>query len=493
MRHEEREPSGWRVSDGRPEPAQLAAVMEPIVETVDPEMVIVFGSAARATMTAESDVDLVVVKDVSDLEAMKARAAVCLPTGHPPVHIVPATRRLLNDLRDSPSWIYGPAMAEGIVAYERGGGARGWSTRAWDRIAIPESPGERMVPFAMFEATAEAREREARVISAAPSTVGINMHPTLPGVFLPAAATALRVDMPTVPAGTAAFPVLNTSLTAAARDKGVAGPETAAAIGVTTVDFKRVTGSFRIALEDIQKLDTIETTLTDNLAAVMSDAADALVVNGVVAVDAVVSAVPGFFSAANPLVTAATAATTAADFAAYVSAMAGAIDGKYARMPQDVSMLCAPEVIADAIATYSTTGPRSAYSELAATFRGVTATDRITPSNTHVSPAIAVRHSVPGRVAVSARWSGMQVIRDPFSDANKGEIILTAIMMMSGAKVLRGDVYKGSGRADPRPRRRNQDRGAGDPGHRVSGAGRPGPNVRRVSRPARTPYPGRRA
>lgn len=300
-----------------------------------------------------------------------------------------------------------------------------------------------MVPFAMFEAPPETRNRETRTITAAPSTVGINMHPTLPGVFLPAAATALRVDMPTVPSGTAAFPVLSTSLTAGARDKGVAGPETAAAIGVTTVDFKRVTGSFRIALEDIQKLDTIESTLTDNLAAVMSDAADALVVNGVVAVDNVDSAVPGFFSAANPLVTAATAASTAADFAAYVSAMAGAIDGKYARMPGDVSMLCAPEVIADAIATYSTTGPRSAYSELAATFRGVTATDRITPSNAHVSPAIAVRHSVTGRVAVSARWSGMQVIRDPYSDANKGEIILTAVMMMSGAKVLRGDVYKG--------------------------------------------------
>jgi HEPN domain-containing protein len=181
MRDEEREPSGWRVSDGRPEPAQLAAVMQPIVETVDPEMVIVFGSAARATMTAESDVDLVVVKDVSDLEAMKARAAVCLPTGHPPVHIVPATRRLLNDLRDSPSWVYGPAMAEGIVAYERGGGARGWSTRAWDRIAIPESPGERMVRILYYQREEamdwlRKAEHDMQVVRSRDTTIGLQVR-----------------------------------------------------------------------------------------------------------------------------------------------------------------------------------------------------------------------------------------------------------------------------------------------------------------------------
>ena len=144
-------------------------------------MVIVFGSAARATMTAESDVDLVVVKDVSDLEAMKARAAVCLPTGHPPVHIVPATRRLLNDLRDSPSWVYGPAMAEGIVAYERGGGARGWSTRAWDRIAIPESPGERMVRILYYQREEamdwlRKAEHDMQVVRSRDTTIGLQVR-----------------------------------------------------------------------------------------------------------------------------------------------------------------------------------------------------------------------------------------------------------------------------------------------------------------------------
>ena len=184
--HEERSPSGWKVSNGRPDTAQLAAVMQPIVETVDPEMVIVFGSAARATMTAESDVDLAVVKDVPDLEAMKAQATVCLPTHHPPVHIVPATRKLLSNLRDSASWVYGPVMAEGIVAYERGKrsrgwSTRGWSTRAWDRIAIAESPGERMVRILHYQREEamdwlKKAEQDMQVVRSRDTTIGLEVR-----------------------------------------------------------------------------------------------------------------------------------------------------------------------------------------------------------------------------------------------------------------------------------------------------------------------------
>ena len=115
--------------------------------------------------------------------------------------------------------------------------------------------------------------------------------------------------MPRVGAGTQAYPVVSTDLTAAARDKGNAGPETAAAITVTSAEFKRVTGSFRIAVEDVQKLSTLEATLRTNLRSVMSDAADDMIVKGAAAQSGKVSAVPGFFSAASPVVTAATAET----------------------------------------------------------------------------------------------------------------------------------------------------------------------------------------
>ena len=135
----------WKLVDGRPDPDQLARVIDPIVQAIQPDLVILFGSAARGTMTADSDVDLVVVKDAADLRGLAARSRGCVPEPHPPLDIVPATRELLHNHRDALSWVYGPAMAHGVVAYERGmSGSMPWR-RASDALPCPESPEERMV------------------------------------------------------------------------------------------------------------------------------------------------------------------------------------------------------------------------------------------------------------------------------------------------------------------------------------------------------------
>ena len=124
---------------------QLGAVISPIIEALDPDLVIVFGSAARATMTADSDVDLLVVKDVANVRELGSRARDCLPDRHPPVDVLGATRELLSNHRESLSWVYGPAMAEGIVAYERDTKRSNGRRRAWDAVATEESVDERVV------------------------------------------------------------------------------------------------------------------------------------------------------------------------------------------------------------------------------------------------------------------------------------------------------------------------------------------------------------
>lgn len=135
----------WKVVGGRPDPEQLGAVLSPIIESLDPDLVIVFGSAARATMTADSDVDLLVVKDVANVRELGSRARDSLPDRHPPVDVVGATRELLCNHRESLSWVYGRAMAEGIVPYERGTERSNGRRRAWDAVATVESEDERVV------------------------------------------------------------------------------------------------------------------------------------------------------------------------------------------------------------------------------------------------------------------------------------------------------------------------------------------------------------
>ena len=135
----------WRVTNGKVDQGQLAALLSPIIEQVDPELLIVFGSAARGSMTDESDLDLLVVKDVEDLRGLAVRARRSLPPVHPPIDVVPATRGLLRRHRDSLSWVYGPAVDEGIVAYERSDTACGGRRAREVVFPLEESESARMV------------------------------------------------------------------------------------------------------------------------------------------------------------------------------------------------------------------------------------------------------------------------------------------------------------------------------------------------------------
>ena len=142
----------WQVVDGRPHHGQLADLLSPIIEQVDPELLIVFGSAARGSMTDESDLDLLIVKETVDLRDLAVRARRSLPPIHPPIDVVPATRELLRQHRDSLSWVYGPAVAEGIVAYERSGAAAPWRRRASEIVsAVEESESARMVRIFRYQ------------------------------------------------------------------------------------------------------------------------------------------------------------------------------------------------------------------------------------------------------------------------------------------------------------------------------------------------------
>jgi HEPN domain-containing protein len=140
------------VVDGRPDPAQLHTVLAPIIERVDPDLIVVFGSAARGSMTPRSDVDLLVVKNVENLSALRVATLGALSSGHPPVDVVPATLSLLERYSESLSWVYRPAVVEGLVAYERDRVVRFGSRHARDLLVrAPETEAARMVRLLKYQ------------------------------------------------------------------------------------------------------------------------------------------------------------------------------------------------------------------------------------------------------------------------------------------------------------------------------------------------------
>ena len=96
----------------------LNDIIRRVVEIAEPERIILFGSAARGEMNRHSDVDLLVVKDGSDLRRLTARVYRRLYGVGAAVDIVMVTPRDVERYRDSHALVIKPALREGTVMYE---------------------------------------------------------------------------------------------------------------------------------------------------------------------------------------------------------------------------------------------------------------------------------------------------------------------------------------------------------------------------------------
>ncbi len=100
------------------DPGVLAEIVGRIVDAIQPEKIILFGSAARGEMTRHSDVDLLVVKDgVDPLDAMGGIYGNLQGVGAA-VDAIVVSPDSLERYKDSHCLVYKPALAEGRVVYE---------------------------------------------------------------------------------------------------------------------------------------------------------------------------------------------------------------------------------------------------------------------------------------------------------------------------------------------------------------------------------------
>ena len=114
--------SRWINPDGTPDGAKLAEIVRGIVSAVRPDRIVLFGSAARGAMKSGSDLDLMVVKNVSNLRELSLRVRDSLPVDRPPVDVLAATPELVEKHGDSLGWVLRPAVEEGTTIYEKSSG-----------------------------------------------------------------------------------------------------------------------------------------------------------------------------------------------------------------------------------------------------------------------------------------------------------------------------------------------------------------------------------
>jgi len=95
----------------------LQEIVRRIVAAVQPEKIILFGSAAREEMGPDSDVDLLVIKSCKNRRqtARKIRRSL-IGIGIPKDDLV-ATPQDIERYKDTIGLIYRPALSEGKVLY----------------------------------------------------------------------------------------------------------------------------------------------------------------------------------------------------------------------------------------------------------------------------------------------------------------------------------------------------------------------------------------
>lgn len=257
-------------------------------------------------------------------------------------------------------------------------------------------------------------------------------EPTIPQIFASPISAGLGIDRRTVGVGTAAVPVVTAP---------TAGPAEAAAAGATVADSQVTIAGVVLSPSRLQVSASIDRTELATFRGLESEVE-------MVLRDAIMSALDrqALYAPAGIMNsgTAPTATTTVADYAAFLGAVYGALDGRYAAGLMDLTTLVGAETARLAARTYrgSTADNETAYDALMARTGGLMASAHVAaPSNddqeavTYRAPAGMMPTGCAQRI-----WGGAEVIRDPYTLSADGQVRCTVVLMQA-TSVLRAGQY----------------------------------------------------
>ena len=293
------------------------------------------------------------------------------------------------------------------------------------------------IPLDVWERRDQGADLETRAITPAPTNVGRNIQVPVPALFDQSVAPFLGVTMPAAGVGDYAVPVLSTSVTGGVVAKGAAAAETAGAFTVTSAQPRRLTGSFRLAVEDAARLRNMDAALRMNLRSVLTDALDDQIVNGSGSGDGTVSGLLSQLT--DPTADSNVSGNTA--YAVFLQSLGDLIDGKHATDETGVAALVGLDTYRLAVRTVSSDRSRSAATVLRQDFGGFRASARLGGVKSKKQAAIGVRmrRGVPN--AAMPTWGSM-TIDDPYTGAGKGQRVVTAYVLCGDVILQRADGYE---------------------------------------------------
>ena len=274
------------------------------------------------------------------------------------------------------------------------------------------------IPISIFD-----RDRpEVRAVS--PGVDAVNTaHPTAPFVFeRSVSASVLGIQFPVVPPGVANYPVISTGAPSGAIAKDGAAVATAAAVRLDTRSPKRIAGSFTIRVEDIATMPSLESDLRVSLMASASNAVDEQVIAG----SGTAPALTGLFKLAGDV----SADSTLETFATGVKRFASLVDGQYASSLSDLRAIIGSDTFGTYSGLFAGNGSMSLADYLMQSLGGFAVSNRVpvTASSAQKGLVLLSAGEAPNRVPI---WSNMELIVDPYSNASKGQRVVTVTTLVS--------------------------------------------------------------
>ena len=332
---------------------------------------------------------------------------------------------------------------------EAGGGSPLSGVEAEYRSAVfGDEARSNVMPIDILETRADraarlSEQRQDAVTPVADSAVSSGSEAgILPRVFTRSIASRLLVSMPSVPVGTATYPIMVSGTTAAMQAPDGEQDAVAGSFMGLSLDPVRLTSRYLFRIEDLSKLRGMEDALRRDLTAVMSDAMDDQIING----DGAAPNVNGFL---NELKAQATPGTEDA-WGKILEKFLSLVDGLNAYNLSDVRAVVAGKTYRHMSNAFNSNAGQpvdSVYEYLRARMGGISVSSRIPDAvgasgdEAKAQDLIAALTSYPGRNAVAPVWRGIEMIRDPYTGAARGQIAITAVMLWN-FKILRDAGWK---------------------------------------------------
>ena len=293
-----------------------------------------------------------------------------------------------------------------------------------------------VMPIHMLAAPDELR---TNTVAASGVSGDTTLRDWLPRVFASKVTQMLGVSPVMVPTGQQASVLTSSGASPTYAAEGAAGTKATVAHTATTLTPKRLTTNAEVTVEALAQVSSsLEESIRRDLSLALMDKVEEAIITGVAATEG--------FNGFNATIPSASNPSANTNYRTAASQAAELVDGIYASHTGEICMVVNPDMYSQAFQLDSTDGVKTAATEIMASAMDFRTSAHMLETNTSdvsgasIANGIARLGSRPGDTFMPV-WAGMELVRDQYSKATSGLIVITLHMLLNFS-ITRTAAYK---------------------------------------------------